>query len=214
MDESFFMQIDYYFFPLSPYVYLGSKRFHALAERFDAQINYCPVKVNLMYENSGGTPFAKRHPNRLAYRLVELRRWSEKLSIPINFKPSYFPVDDSLAAGVIFVLKDQGSEKIASVLNAVHEAIWVHDFNINDRAVLERILLGYDLDAASILDTAEGMGERYETETTAAMDKGIFGTPSYVIEDEIFWGQDRLDFLKTALERKAAQKVAEQLNNI
>ena len=206
------MRIDYYFFTLSPYAFLGHRRFIELCEKYDIEIDYHPVKVGTMYGNSGGTPISKRHPSRLAYRLVAMRRWAEKLAIPMNLEPKHFPIDDSLSACLLLVLKDEKSPQIEKVVRAIFDAVWLRDLDISDAKTLANILTGFGLDAAAILDKAQGLVSRLEQETLAAIDKGIFGTPSYVFDGEIFWGQDQLEFLEQAIERSLADKIASQMN--
>ena len=198
--------IDYYFAPNSPYVYLGHERFVRIAREAGATIRVKPVDLGgKVFPVSGGLPLAKRAPQRQAYRLVELRRFSEWLGLPLNVQPKYFPVSSDDAAKLIIAvdLKD-GTEAALGLTGAVARAVWVEDRNIADEAVLASLLDACGLPASRIEDAhSQAAHERYEIDTLQAIEAGVFGAPSYVIDGEIFWGQDRLDFVQRRLARAA-----------
>jgi carboxymethylenebutenolidase len=150
---------------------------------------------------SGGLPLGQRAPQRQAYRLVELQRFSEHLKAPINLKPKYFPVSGDDAARLIIAADlAQGSAAAMQVAGAVLAACWAQERNIADEKVLAELLAERGLPAALLEQShSQAVQERYETDTQAAIDAGVFGAPSYVIDGEIFWGQDRLDFVERAL---------------
>src|SRR6476659_6906451 len=194
--------IDYYFAPNSPYVYLGHERFVRIAREAGATIRVKPVDLGgKVFPVSGGLPLAKRAPQRQAYRLVELRRFSEWLGLPLNVQPKYFPVSSDDAAKLIIAvdLKD-GTEPALALTGAVARAVWVEDRNIADEAVLASLLEACGLPASRIEDAhSQAAHERYEIDTLQAIEAGVFGAPSYVIDGEIFWGQARLDFVQRRL---------------
>jgi carboxymethylenebutenolidase len=198
--------IDYYFAPNSPYVYLGHERFVRIAREAGATIRVKPVDLGgKVFPVSGGLPLAKRAPQRQAYRLVELRRFSEWLGLPLNVQPKYFPVSSDDAAKLIIAvdLKD-GTDAALGLTGAVARAVWVEDRNIADETVLASLLDACGLPASRIEDAhSQAAHERYEIDTLQAIEAGVFGAPSYVIDGEIFWGQDRLDFVQRRLARAA-----------
>ena len=196
--------IDYYFAPNSPYVYLGHERFVRIAREAGATIRVKPVDLGgKVFPVSGGLPLAKRAPQRQAYRLVELRRFSEWLGLPLNVQPKYFPVAaDDAAKLIIAVDTKDGTEAALKLTGAVCRAVWVQDRNIADETVLAALLAECGLPAARLEDAhSQAAHERYEVDTQEAIDAGVFGAPSYVIDGEIFWGQDRLDFVQRRLAR-------------
>jgi 2-hydroxychromene-2-carboxylate isomerase len=199
------MDVDYYFSPQSPWTYLGHERFWELARRAGARIHVLPVDLGgKVFPVSGGLPLAKRAPQRQAYRLVELRRYSEWLGVPMNIKPRYFPVSPDDAAKLIIAvdLKD-GTDAAMRVAGAVMRALWVEERNIADEATLASIVAEQNLPAARMDDAhTQAVHERYERDTERAIEAGVFGAPSYVIDGEIFWGQDRLDFVERRLARQ------------
>ncbi len=194
--------IDYYFAPQSPYAYLGHARFAAIAQAAGATIRVLPVDLGgKVFPVSGGLPLAKRAPQRQAYRLLELKRFSEWLDVPLVLQPKYFPVNADDAAKLIIAvdLKD-GTQAAMKTTGAVMRAVWLQERNIADEAVLVALLAEQGLSAARLEEAhSQTVHERYEVDSQLAIDAGVFGAPSYVIDGEIFWGQDRLDFVQRRL---------------
>ncbi|HYX62758.1 MAG TPA: 2-hydroxychromene-2-carboxylate isomerase [Burkholderiales bacterium] len=180
--------IDYYMTPGSPWTYLGHERFAAIATRHGAAIRLRPVDFGVVFPQSGGLPLPKRAPQRQAYRLMELRRWKEHLGLPLVIQPRYFPVNGNPAAALICAAPE---EKRMALAGALLSALWRDDRNLADPALLEEIGARFGVSA--------GDETRYAAYTHEAVTRGIFGAPSYVYRDEIFWGQDRLEFLDRAL---------------
>ena len=194
--------VDYYFAPQSPYAYLGHRRFQEVARAAGAGVNVLPIDLGgKIFPISGGLPLAKRAPQRLAYRLVELKRFSDFLGEPINLAPKYFPVaGDDAARLIIAVNEHDGGAAAMALTGAILRGVWLQERNIADARDLAALLAEMKLPARR-LDDAQGaaMQQRYEAHTQAAIDAGVFGAPSYVIDGEIFWGQDRLDFVQRRL---------------
>ncbi len=198
------LAVDYYFAPQSPYAYLGHARFVDLARRAGAAVNVLPVDLGgKVFPSTGGLPLAKRAPQRQAYRLLELRRFSEWLGLPLNPQPRFFPVNGDDAARLItaVAMKD-GADAALKLTQAVLAAVWVQERHIADEATLAALLSEQGLEPARLEDShSQAAHERYELNTQQAIGAGVFGSPSYVVEGEIFWGQDRLDFLQRRLGR-------------
>ena len=194
--------IDYYFAPQSPWSYLGHRRLQEIAQGCGAAIRVLPVDLGgRVFPVSCGLPLAKRAPQRQAYRMVELRRFSEWLQTPINIEPKYFPVDGGDAARLIVAADlHEGAEAAMTLAGVLMCAVWVDDLHIGDEAVLAAALAECGLPARRLEDAhSQAVHLRYEAATQAAVDAGVFGAPSYVVDGEIFWGQDRLDFLERRL---------------
>ena len=194
--------VDYYFAPQSPWAYLGHQRFADIARRAGARIRVMPIDLGgKVFPISGGLPLGQRAPQRQAYRLVELQRFSAHLGAPLNLKPQYFPVGGDDAARLIIAADlHEGSDAAMALAGAVMAACWAQERNIADEKVLAQLLAEHGLPAL-VLEKAhsQAVQERYDACTQAAIDAGVFGAPSYVIDGEIFWGQDRLDFVERVL---------------
>ncbi len=194
--------VDYYFAPQSPWAYLGHQRFAELARRAGANLRVMPMDLGgKVFPISGGLPLGQRAPQRQAYRLVELQRFSQHLGAPLNLKPKFFPVGGDDAARLIIAADlARGSDAAMAVTGAVLSACWAQERNIADEKVLAELLVEQGLPPALLEQShSQAVQERYEACTQQAIDAGVFGAPSYVVDGEIFWGQDRLDFVERAL---------------
>lgn len=193
--------IDYYFSPISPWTYMGHARMHAIAKRHGASINVKPADLGAVFSVSGGLPLPKRAPQRQAYRMFELKRWRDYLQIPLTLQPKFFPADSTNASLLIYAANPEGSERQMQLAGALLKACWAEERNIADLETLRAIAHEQGFDANKLLAALESQKPTYEAMTKEAIDRQVFGAPTYVYRDEPFWGQDRLDFLDLALAR-------------
>ncbi|MBX3604483.1 MAG: 2-hydroxychromene-2-carboxylate isomerase [Piscinibacter sp.] len=194
--------VDYYFAPNSPWTYLGHRRFVDIAKSAGATVNVLPVDLGgKVFPVSGGLPLSKRAPQRQAYRLLELKRFSEHLGQPIVLQPKFFPVaTDDAARLIIAVAQADGSEAALRLTGRILRGVWVDERNIADKSELAAMLAEEQLDPRRLEEAASpAVQQRYEADTQRAIEAGVFGAPSYVIDGELFWGQDRLDFVQRRL---------------
>ena len=197
------LNIDYYIAPQSPWTYLGHQRFAHMARAAGATVNLLPVDLGKVFPISGGLPLPQRAPQRQAYRLVELKRFSEWLQLPLTVQPKHFPVPgDNAARLIIATNRQQGTDAAMRLAGTVMGAVWAEELNIDDTATLIELLQRCAL-PATLWDDAQSpeVQARYDAATQQAIDAGIFGAPSFVIDGEVFWGQDRLDFVARRLAR-------------
>lgn len=197
------MTIDYYFTPVSPWAFLGHARFVQLLADTGSAVRVMPVDYGVIFPASGGLPLPQRAPQRQAYRLVELKRFAELLGVPLNPQPAFFPLAGGPASTLI-VAADRalGSAAALELAGRIGRAIWVEQRNAADAATLQAIVaeagLPGELWAQSLAPEAAAA---YAANTQQALAAGVFGAPSYVVDGEIFWGQDRLDLLARRLQR-------------
>ena len=194
--------IDYYVSLNSPWTHLGAARIEAMAEAAGAAIHIHPVDFGTIFPQSGGLPLPKRAPQRQAYRMMELKRWRDHLGIPIRLEPKFFPSNELPAACAVIALREtQGHPPAIRLAHRVLQALWEEDRNPGDPIILAELIreAGQDPDALLALAADPKWAERRTTDTQAALGRGVFGAPSYVIGDEIFWGQDRLMFVEKRL---------------
>ena len=193
--------IDYYLAPQSPWTYLGHQRLVRIAREHGASVRVLPMDLGHIFPLSGGLPLPKRAPQRQAYRLVELKRFSEALALPLKLHPKFFPVAyDDAARLITCVSLHDGSDAALALTGRILKAVWAEERDIADAATLAALLTEAGLPAARLAQSAEpAVQAAYAAQTQAAIDAGVFGSPSYVIDDEIFWGQDRLDFVERKL---------------
>lgn len=194
--------VEYFLTPVSPFTYLGHERFVAIAGRYGASISVKPIDLGRVFPVSGGLPLKQRAPQRQAYRLAELTRWSKHLGMPLNLQPRHFPVSPELASKWILAAESlQGTASALKLAGAQLRAVWAEERNIAEADTLAAIAAEQGIDANALAERAAAadIGERYDALTREAIDRQVFGSPTYIYRDELFWGQDRLDFLDRAL---------------
>jgi 2-hydroxychromene-2-carboxylate isomerase len=196
--------ITYYMSVTSPWTYLGSARFAEIARKHGHTVDIKPARFGEVFAKTGGLPLPKRSPERRAYRLMDMKRWRDHLKIPVNLEPKHFPADDGPASRLVIAAKLAGKDAHA-LATEIGKALWEKEQNITEPGVLEGCARNAGLDIAAILKSGPPeaeLGALHDAYTAEAIAKGVFGAPSYVLESgEIFWGQDRLDFLDRALAR-------------
>lgn len=195
--------IDYYFSLNSPWTYLGAARFAEMVRRHRAEVMVMPVDFGQIFAQSGGLPLAKRAPQRQAYRLVELERWRDHLGVPLNLRPKFFPANENLAARLVIAAREAGYDAM-SLAHAILRAVWAEERDIADAETLREIVRVRGLEHGPLFAAAETEQIKmlYQAGTDKAIAAQVFGAPSYVLDGEIFWGQDRLEFLERALNRR------------
>ncbi|MFO1273675.1 MAG: 2-hydroxychromene-2-carboxylate isomerase [Rubrivivax sp.] len=193
--------IDYFLAPQSPWTYLGHARFVELARRAGARVNVKPMDLGRIFPLSGGLPLAKRAPQRQAYRLLELQRFRDHLQLPLTLHPKFFPVaGDDAARLVIAVDQADGSTAALDLAGRVLAACWAQERDIASAATLAELLSEAGLPASRLdASRAPEVQARYDANTQEAIAANVFGSPSYVVDGELFWGQDRLDFVARKL---------------
>jgi carboxymethylenebutenolidase len=194
--------VDYYVSLNSPWAYLGSRRFEVIAAKHGADVTIWPVDFGSVFAVSGGLPLPKRAPQRQAYRMMELKRWRDHLGVKVTLEPKFFPANEVPAARCVIALREQGRMKDAIALaHAVLNALWAEEKDTGDPATLRALIAGCGLDADAVILASQALeiaGKR-EAYTRHAIEQGVFGAPSFVIDGETFWGQDRLDFVDRKL---------------
>lgn len=183
----------------SPWAYFGAERAVEIARDNGAGVRLRPIRI---IEANGGIPLRKRPDARQLYHEVELRRWRDYLDMPLNLKPKFYPCRTiEPAAQAVIAIQKAGLDAI-SFSFAVQRALWAEDRDIADldtlreiaRATAGETAIGLIADPQPDDILAEWHGNLAEAERL-----GIFGTPTYVLGSELFWGQDRLEFVDRAL---------------
>jgi len=192
--------IDYYFYGASPFTYLGHRALIEMAARQGAALRYKPVNLMALWAVSGAVPPGQRPPVRQRYRLIELQRLADYRGLPINTSPKHWPVDTELADRAAIAIAETGGDP-GDYVGRVLVGVWADEADLADRTVIAHMLSQTGFDAADILaraetDTIAAIREKNSEEAIAA---DAIGVPSYVLNGEVFWGQDRIDLLERAL---------------
>ena len=192
--------IDYYFSVISPWSYLGDARLRAIASRHQAILNHKPISPTTVFSRTGGLQLKDRSDQRKAYRMQELTRWRDHLGIELTLEPRFFPANDQLAHGAVVAARQSGEDP-SELVHALMRACWVEDQDIADPSVVSAALMAVGLDVEKLITLAKSEASRNEVDanTEEAISRGVFGVPAYLIGDQLFWGQDRLNFVERAL---------------
>lgn len=188
--------IDYYFFSISPFTYLGHKAIVDVAAKHGATLNIKPSNLMAIWEVSGAVPPPQRPPVRQRHRLLEIVRSADIRGLPINKSPAHFPVDASLADNSIIALLEMGENPV-DYMGDVFAAVWVNEQNIADEEVLSSLLKkrGFDAEAVLAMAKTEEIAAIRARNAQDAVDADAVGVPAYVVNGEVFWGQDRIEHI-------------------
>lgn len=195
-------QIDYFFAPISPFCYLAGNRLELIAAKNGATVRYIPLNAPALFPRTGGQVLADRHESRKTYRIQELRRQAAKLGIPINLSPLFFPVNPAPAAYAIIAAAKAGGGDLAGLVQAFPRAVWAEGRNIAEDDVVQDILAAHGFDPKIADKFMLDAAETYMANLEEAVARGVFGVPFYIVGDERFWGQDRLEDLDLHLSGK------------
>ena len=196
--------IDYYFTVASPWTYLAGPRFDGLVTRNGLTVTWKPFDIMRVFGLTGTKPVGQRAPQVQKNRLNELRRWRDFHGMALTIEPAFFPVNPTPANSVVIAALQSGADG-GALADAYMRAVWAEERNIADPETIAAIADENGLDGAALLAqssdaTVEG---DYERNTEDAIAADVFGSPTWVYEGELFWGQDRLDFLTRAVEGTA-----------
>ena len=188
----------------SPWTFLGHKKVNEISKKNNCELDIMPVNYGEIFPVSGGLPVHKRPLQRQKYRLQELKRWSEFLKIKLNPEPKHFPSRSLLPSKVIISVKILNFENVNDIAYAIMEGLWIKEMNIDDPKNLKKILTRFIKTADEVIDFSESKQVEKEMNeyTKEAINLAVFGAPTYIINDQIYWGQDRLDFLERYIKRK------------
>jgi len=171
-----------------------------MAQQADAKITIWPVDFSVIFPSTGGIPLPKRSEQRKAYRMQELIRWRDQLQIDLNLEPKHFPVSDKLAATMVINLRKQDAEAALHLAGAMLRACWLQERDISDEDTLLLIAEENKLDGSALLADGSGALDTLAKDSVLAVNNGVFGAPSYRFKEQLYWGQDRLEFLNRALQ--------------
>lgn len=203
----------------SPWAYLGAERMVAVARKHGARLVHRPIRV---IQANGGIPLRTRPDSRQHYHAVELARWRAHLATPLNLRPRHYPCRTIETAAQAVIAVQRAGLDASDFSRAVQRALWAEDRDVADLATLREIAAatigGVEVDVdvdggvdggvdGVVVDVEELVREPQTPEVVAEWEgnlaeaerRGIFGTPTYVVDGELFWGQDRLEFVDRAL---------------
>lgn len=190
-------QVEFYFDVGSPASYLAWTQIARLAERHGAEVVYQPMLLGGVFKATGNASPASV-PAKGRYTRIDFERFARRYQVPFAQNP-FFPINTmQLMRGAVALLDD---DQFRPYVDAVFRAIWVKGQNMGDPDVVARMLGGQGFDVAGLLQQINdpAVKERLRQITERAIERGVFGAPTFFVGDEMFFGQDRLDFVEAAL---------------
>lgn len=193
-------QVDYYFSLSSPWAYIGHGVFRDLVAAHALKVNHKPVVLVDLFSETGGLPLVKRHPVRQRYRMVELQRWRDKRGLDFHLQPKFSPFNARLADGVVIAAIEAGFDP-DPFLRRAFAAVWEDERNLADPDTIAEIARSVGLPGSELVtrSASDAISTAYEKNRQDAVAADVFGSPVYVLDGEVFWGQDRLELLADAL---------------
>ena len=195
--------VDFFFDFISPYTYLAYTQLDGIAARTPARFKMWPMHLLNLMKIVGNTPTTILCKNKNKYAGQDLARWSARYQVPIKLNP-HLRGDHSLTLKSALVAQEMNLEDRYN--RAVFSAFWTDAVNVTDRGEFARYLEAAGLDGSSITKKAEEpeYATRLESNTQIAAERGVFGSPTFIVGDDLFFGNDRLDFLEAALKKSSS----------
>ena len=192
----------YYYSAHSAFAYLGSARLMELCEVHGLTLVHRPIPLSPVVEAQGSLPFRARTQAHVDYFFGrEIERWAEWRNVPVMpARPTHHDADYTLASGMILALGDRGPQ-VDAMAHALLQAHWCDDLDLSDATALANLAQSLGHDAAQLLDAAQSdvVTARYQSNAEEALAADVFGSPTYVLNGESFYGQDRLEMLERAI---------------
>jgi 2-hydroxychromene-2-carboxylate isomerase len=200
------IEIDCFYSLSSPWAYLAGPRLEDIVRRHRAKLNLKPFDFQAVVPRTGGVPLRTRPEPRRRYHELELDRWRTHLGMPLVLRPRHYPQvvtdpDWNKHAGFMVIAAGAGGEPALRLSHAILRALWAEERDIADPGVRRAIAdeNGYDGRALVAAERTDRVQALYRQFTAEALDLGVFGAPTFVVGGELFWGQDRLDFVDRRL---------------
>jgi 2-hydroxychromene-2-carboxylate isomerase len=202
------IQLDCFYTLSSPWAYFAGPRLQDIVRRHHAKLALKPFDFQDVVPKTGGIPIRTRPEPRRTYHAAELGRWRRYLGMPLNLTPRHYPVDgkplgwNKPAAWMVIAAQEAGGDA-PRLSHAILRALWAEERDIANPAVRREIALenGFDGNALLTAETSELVQSIYRRNNEEAEALGVFGAPTFVLNGERFWGQDRLEFVERALDR-------------
>ena len=192
-------RIEAFYGPSSPWAYFGAPRLYEIADRHDCDLVLRPIRV---IQENGGIMLRTRPQARQDYHAVELDRWRRHLGMPLNLRPKFYPCRSIVPAACTMIAAQCAGLDARRLSFAIQRALWAEDRDVADIATLRSIAGEQDIpDPENLIveDWPRTIVDEWEANLAEAERIGIFGTPTYVVDGTLYWGQDRLAFLERDL---------------
>jgi len=190
---------EFYFDFSSPYTYLAHKQIRKIEKENSIKIRYMPILLGGLFKLAGIKANVDI-PAKGKYMIRDCKLFAEKYNIVFKFN-SYFPILTLSLMKSVLVAEKKGFAQ--NFIDEVFDAIWIDGLNLNDNSIVEKLMKNLDINPRNfLLESGENeIKEDLKKRTEDAFNKGIFGAPSFMVNNKIFWGQDRLEFVLKEAEK-------------
>jgi 2-hydroxychromene-2-carboxylate isomerase len=191
--------VEFYFDVGSPTSYLAYTQLRKICDETGATLIYRPMLLGGVFKATGNAS-PNEVPAKARYSITDLARVAKRYNVPLTFNPN-FPINTLNLMRAITAAKSMYPERFDDLLNLAFKAMWVDALNLNDPAVLAAALKAGGFDPVQVFGWVNDpqVKQRLKTETESAIARGIFGAPSMFVDDQLYFGQDRVDFVRDAL---------------
>jgi 2-hydroxychromene-2-carboxylate isomerase len=192
-------RIDFYFDVGSPTAYLAWTQLPSIARDTGAELVYHPVLLGGIFQATGNAS-PMTNAAKGAYMVRDLKRFARHYDVPLAFNP-HFPINTLTLMRIATGVQQHQPERFPALVEALYTAMWVDGRNLGDDTILRQTLAqaGFDADEALRLAGDDAVKAQLKQVTEAAVQRGLFGVPTIFVGEEMFWGQDRLDFVRETL---------------
>jgi 2-hydroxychromene-2-carboxylate isomerase len=199
LETSMSKTVEYYFDFGSPAAYLASTQLPALSAQTGAAVLWRPMLLGGVFVATGNTSPASV-PAKGKYIFRDFARFARRYGVPLKTNP-FFPINTITLMRIATGLQLRQDPRFADYCSAMFRAIWVDAQNMNDPATVVAVLqaAGFDAPALLALAAEQPVKDRLKAQTEEAVARGVFGAPTFFVGEQMFWGQDRLDFVREAL---------------
>lgn len=189
-----------FFFDLgSPTTYLAYTQLPGICAETGSQLVYQPILLGGIFKATGNaSPITIAAKGR--YMLQDLARYAKRYGVPLTFNP-HFPINTLTLMRAVTGIQLHQPERFIDFIDCLFRALWVDGRNLGDPAVVAQVLAEHGFDPAQVLELTqdEAVKDALKHKTEEAIARGVFGAPSLFVGQQLFFGQDRLDFVREAL---------------
>ena len=205
-------QLDCFYSLSSPWAYLAGPQLQDIVRRHNVKLVLKPYDFQLVVPQTGGIPLKTRPEPRKTYHALELARWSEYLGMPLNLVPAHYPqgvaedINWNKKPGWMVIAAQLQGLDAQPLSHALLRALWAEERKTSDADVRIAVAneAGYDGTALHALEMSDAVQTQYQANSQEAVAQGVFGAPTFILNGERFWGQDRLMFVDRALAKLRA----------
>ena len=208
------IEVSCYYSLSSPWAYFAGPKIEDIVRRHHVTLVLKPYDFQEVAPRTGGVPIRTRPEPRRTYHALELDRWRHYLGLPLKLEPKFYPADGKPAGwnkppGWMVIAAQEAGLDAMRLSHALLRALWAEERDTSKAEVRRDVANenGMDGNALVAAETSAPVQALYKRYSDEAVEQGVFGAPTYLLEGERFWGQDRLDFLDRKLDAVRARAV-------